>query len=75
MLIGRDGPLIGDALAGVAPVYTAPDLREAVRMAAGCARRGDRVLLSPACASFDMFRDYVERGDRFTAAVRDEVGA
>ncbi|MGB5251670.1 MAG: UDP-N-acetylmuramoyl-L-alanine--D-glutamate ligase, partial [Sedimenticolaceae bacterium] len=43
---------------------------DAVAKAAGLARRGDRVLLSPACASFDMFDDYAQRGDRFKQAVR-----
>jgi UDP-N-acetylmuramoylalanine--D-glutamate ligase len=45
-------------------------LDEAVQMAAGTARAGEAVLLSPACASFDMFRDYKHRGDVFAAAVR-----
>jgi len=71
--LGRDGPLIAQALRGVVPVARASDLRDAVSQAAGLARSGDAVLLSPACASFDMFRDYVERGERFVAAVRERV--
>ncbi|MGQ0591353.1 MAG: UDP-N-acetylmuramoyl-L-alanine--D-glutamate ligase [Gammaproteobacteria bacterium] len=71
--LGRDGPLIAQALAGVVPVARASDLTDAVSQAAGLARSGDAVLLSPACASFDMFRDYVERGERFVAAVRERV--
>ena len=43
---------------------------EAVRFAADAARAGETVLLSPACASLDMFRDYAHRGDVFAAAVR-----
>jgi UDP-N-acetylmuramoylalanine--D-glutamate ligase len=50
-------------------------IEEAVRAAAGLATPGDTVLLAPACASFDQFRDYADRGDRFAAAVRDTVGA
>jgi UDP-N-acetylmuramoylalanine--D-glutamate ligase len=45
-------------------------LEEAVQRAAAIARSGEAVLLSPACASFDMFRDYKHRGDVFAAAVR-----
>ncbi len=71
--LGRDGPLIAEALRGVVPVARASDLRDAVSQAADLARSGDAVLLSPACASFDMFRDYVERGERFVAAVRERV--
>ncbi len=71
--LGRDGPLIAQALQGVVPVARASDLTDAVSQAADLARSGDAVLLSPACASFDMFRDYVERGERFVAAVRERL--
>jgi len=69
LLIGRDAPLIEAALAGLAPQRCA-SLQEAVERAARLARAGEAVLLSPACASFDMFRDYQERGEAFAAAVR-----
>ncbi len=74
VLIGRDAPRIAEALApaGV-PVHHAADMHAAVRLAAGLARPGDAVLLSPACASFDMFRDYVHRAEVFRQAVREEV--
>ena len=70
VLLGRDAPSLGAALAGgTAPVDHAPALEAAVQRAIARARRGDVVLLSPACASLDMFRDYVERGERFKNAV------
>ena len=70
VLIGRDGPAIAAALSGVNPaVESAPALEVAVARAISRARPGDAVLLSPACASLDMFRDYTERGERFKAAV------
>jgi len=69
LLIGRDAPLIEAALAGLAAERCA-SLEQAVERAARLAHPGEAVLLSPACASFDMFRDYKERGDRFAAAVR-----
>ena len=71
VLIGRDAPLIEKALSGAAPIYHAGDMREAVAVADAHARSGDSVLLSPACASFDMFRDYRQRGEVFMAAVRE----
>jgi UDP-N-acetylmuramoylalanine--D-glutamate ligase len=70
VLIGRDAPLIAAALAGSCPVAAADTLESAVAAAAAAARPGDTVLLSPACASFDMFRDYAHRGEAFAAAVR-----
>lgn len=70
VLLGRDGPLIGAALKGCVPVEGAESMDQAVRAAARLARPGDTVLLSPACASFDMFTDYHARGDAFVAAVR-----
>lgn len=76
VLIGRDGPRIGEAIAGAGvPVLAAASLEEAVERAAGVAQRGDAVLLSPACASFDMFRNYEHRADVFAAAVRKLPGA
>jgi UDP-N-acetylmuramoylalanine--D-glutamate ligase len=69
VLIGRDAPLLARALAGVCTLETCLTLPEAVRAAARAARPGDTVLLSPACASLDMFRDYTQRGAVFAAAV------
>ena len=69
VLIGRDAPVIAGALEGTVPLLRAEDMDEAVRLAAGRAQPGDTVLLSPACASFDMYRNYAERGDAFMASV------
>jgi len=71
LLIGRDAPQIEQALAtsGV-PLERCASLEQAVTRAAECAPPGEAVLLSPACASFDMFRDYRQRGEAFCAAVR-----
>ena len=71
VLIGRDAPLIASALSGRGEVVFAGSMPEAVGLAAAAAREGDTVLLSPACASFDMFRDYAARGEAFAAAVRE----
>ena len=70
VLIGRDAPLIREALAntGVA-LIDAPTLEAAVPQAAAQAQPGDAVLLSPACASFDMFRNYEHRAQVFHEAV------
>ena len=78
LLIGRDAPKIAAALqsAGVPaviPVERCSTLEDAVRAAARAARPGDAVLLSPACASFDMFRDYRERGEVFARAGMERV--
>lgn len=70
ILIGRDAPLIEAAIAGAAPIVHATDMTDAVARAATLAEPGDCVLLSPACASFDMFENYAHRGRVFTDAVR-----
>jgi len=71
VLIGRDRQLVGDALRGVCTTEYCGSLEEAVRAAAAAARAGDTVLLSPACASLDMFRDYTHRGAVFAQAVKE----
>ncbi|MDF1481019.1 Mur ligase family protein [Extensimonas sp. H3M7-6] len=71
LLIGRDAPRIRAALQGTGvPLLDAATLPEAVQQAAQCAQAGDAVLLSPACASLDMFRDYAHRAEVFREAVR-----
>lgn len=69
LLIGRDAAQLASALKGCCEIVRCASLEEAVDEAAHRATAGDVVLLSPACASLDMFRDYTERGDRFAAAV------
>jgi UDP-N-acetylmuramoylalanine--D-glutamate ligase len=68
--IGEARPLVRDALAGVVDVHEAETFREAVETAFGLAKPDGIVLLAPACASFDMFRDYADRGRRFKEEVR-----
>jgi len=71
LLIGRDAPQIRRAIAATkVPNESCASLEIAVRRAAELAHPGDAVLLSPACASFDMFRDYKHRGEVFAAAVK-----
>jgi UDP-N-acetylmuramoylalanine--D-glutamate ligase len=67
--IGESRPQIHAALDGVLPVEDAASMADAVRQAAQRAPAGGVVLLAPACASFDMFRDYADRGRQFKAAV------
>lgn len=75
VLIGQDRDRIRTALeAADIPVETADSMDDAVRRARDVARVGDVVLLSPACASFDMFRNFEHRGDVFKSAVRALVG-
>jgi UDP-N-acetylmuramoylalanine--D-glutamate ligase len=69
VLLGADAPRIAAALEGVCPVEHASGMEDAVRRAAALAAPGDTVLLSPACASQDMFVDYADRGDQFARAV------
>lgn len=76
VLIGRDAALISRVLQGCAvPLLHASSMDDAVGTAYRAARAGDAVLLSPACASFDMFRSYVHRGQVFADAVRALVRA
>ena len=76
VLIGRDAELMARALgdSGAALMH-ARSMEEAVALARTQAQRGDVVLLSPACASFDMFRNYPHRGEVFTACVKESAHA
>ncbi|MGB5439701.1 MAG: UDP-N-acetylmuramoyl-L-alanine--D-glutamate ligase [Gammaproteobacteria bacterium] len=71
VLIGKDATLLEAVLGGVVPVAHAADMTRAVTLAAAMAQPGDCVLLSPACASTDMYRNFVERGDVFMRAVKE----
>ncbi len=73
VLIGRDAPLIAAAVDGAVPVHYARDMEQAVALAAQLAQAGESVLLSPACASFDMFSGYEERGAVFAAAAQRQT--
>jgi UDP-N-acetylmuramoylalanine--D-glutamate ligase len=70
MAIGEARDLVARALSPTLPVVACDTLRAAVEGALSRARPGDTVLLAPACASFDMFRDYAERGRAFKDEVR-----
>lgn len=74
VLVGEAAPLLRDAIGGAVPVRLATSMEDAVRAAAELAQPGDAVLLSPACSSFDMFRDYKHRGEVFVAAVQALAG-
>jgi len=69
VVIGEAADAIARAVGGRLPVRHAASMAEAVRVGAALAEPGDAVLLSPACSSFDMFRDYKHRGDEFVSAV------
>jgi UDP-N-acetylmuramoylalanine--D-glutamate ligase len=71
ILMGQDADALAEALAGTTAILRARDMGEAVRLAVQQARAGDAVLLSPACASLDMFRDYHHRGEAFAAAAQE----
>ena len=70
VLLGQDAKRIAEAIAGRIPYTLVEDMQQAVRCAADYAQPGDSVLLSPACASLDMYRDYRERGEVFAAAYK-----
>ncbi|MDN5871793.1 MAG: UDP-N-acetylmuramoyl-L-alanine--D-glutamate ligase [Nitrococcus sp.] len=73
VVLGEDAERMACAIDGACPVETALDLPAAVKSAAWLAHPGDIVLLSPACASFDMFSDYAERGEIFRMAVKAAI--
>jgi UDP-N-acetylmuramoylalanine--D-glutamate ligase len=70
VVIGEAAKRIETAIGAAVPVVRASDMEDAVGRARSLAKPGDAVLLSPACASFDMFTSYADRGDRFADAVR-----
>lgn len=71
VLIGRDADRLAETLSGAVPLEAAKTLEEAVARAAALAQRGDAVLLSPACASLDMFKNFEARGQVFASAVQE----
>jgi len=73
VLFGEDAETIALALKGDIPIVFANDMCDAVKQAKSLANIGDNVLLSPACASFDMFKNYEQRGHVFMDTVRQEV--
>ena len=75
VLIGQDAPILARALKSTnVPMVQALDMGEAVAQAGAMAQPGDVVLLSPACASLDMFRNYAQRGDEFSKCARSVAG-
>jgi len=74
VLLGEASARMARELAGATPIHVAGSLPEAVRSAAESARPGDVVVFSPACSSFDMFRNFEERGEAFRDAVRGLSG-
>nr|VFJ47054.1 MAG: UDP-N-acetylmuramoylalanine--D-glutamate ligase [Candidatus Kentron sp. DK] len=73
VLLGQDAPRIAATVQDVVRVVRADEMRDAVHKARNLAHPGDSVVLSPACASWDMYRNYQERGEIFTATVHAEI--
>ena len=76
VLLGRDAPIIEEAArkAGFTEIYNCGSMEECVRKATELSRSGDKVLLSPACASWDMYPNYEVRGRHFKQCVKDITG-
>lgn len=75
ILIGRDAPVIAEAIGDAAVMIYADSMKDAVNKAFANANSGDAVLLSPACASFDMFKNYEDRGEQFCLAVQELIAS
>jgi UDP-N-acetylmuramoylalanine--D-glutamate ligase len=75
ILIGQDREQMANQMSSVSEIVMADTLREAVFVASDRANPGDVVLLSPACSSFDMFRNFEDRGDQFVTAVQEVLAA
>jgi len=73
VLLGEAAPLLEKAWGTLAPSKTVKTMEEAVKEADAMAEQGDIVLLSPACTSFDMFKDYEDRGRAFKRSIRDHL--
>lgn len=73
ILFGQDKYLIAEALDGSAPIVMTDNLDTAIKIAYETANQGDAVILAPACASYDMFRDFEHRGDKFMEIVRGMI--
>ncbi|QWF71033.1 UDP-N-acetylmuramoyl-L-alanine--D-glutamate ligase [Methylomonas paludis] len=73
ILMGKDAELIAQALADCVPIFFAANMKEAVKIAQNQAKTGDVVLLSPACASLDQYKSYLDRGNKFVEAVMEQV--
>jgi len=73
ILLGEDAPLIEAALQGLLPITNVKSMREAVQVAANRAEKGSVVLLSPACASFDMYKSFEHRGQDFANCVQAQI--
>jgi UDP-N-acetylmuramoylalanine--D-glutamate ligase len=71
ILMGKDAELIGNAIADFVPIHYVSNIKEAVKIADAQSSAGDAVLLSPACASLDQYKSYVERGNKFVEAVME----
>ena len=73
ILLGRDAPIIEEAArkAGFTNIYNCKDMPDCVRTAAGIARPGEKVLLSPACASWDMYANFEQRGRHFKQCINE----
>ncbi len=75
ILIGRDAPIIAESIGSAATIIYAGSMQDAVNKAFAAANPGDAVLLSPACASFDMFKNYEDRGEKFCLAVQELIAS